>query len=132
MGENTQYARRYPRYLARIARAEFCNKIGTTRPCPRPPKAGRKKGTPNKKTLERMAREEAAKLLSKKAYENDLPLDYMLRVMRDPNTDPHRRDAMAKAAAPYLHPQLSAVEHRVANADGSPIGPTVVHRPAPS
>jgi putative ABC transport system substrate-binding protein len=29
-------------------------------------------------------------------------------------------------------PQLSAVAHRVANADGSPIGPTVVHRPAPS
>jgi hypothetical protein len=26
----------------------------------------------------------------------------MLRIMRDPNTDVHRRDAMAKAPAPYL------------------------------
>ena len=49
---------------------------------PRPLNAGRKKGTPNKKTLERMAREDAAKLLEAKALENDLPLDYMLRVMR--------------------------------------------------
>jgi hypothetical protein len=29
-----------------------------------------------------MAREDAAKLLEAKALENDLPLDYMLRVMR--------------------------------------------------
>jgi len=42
---------------------------------PRPLNAGRKKGTPNKKTLERMAREDAAKLLEAKALENDLPLD---------------------------------------------------------
>jgi hypothetical protein len=32
---------------------------------------------------------------------------------------------MAKAAAPYLHPQLSAIAHRHASADGSPIGPTI-------
>src|SRR6516164_653330 len=92
---------------------------------PRPLNAGRKKGTPNKKTLERMAREDAAKLLEAKALENGLPLDYMLRVMRDPTVEPHRRDAMAKAAAPYLHPQLAAIHHRHANADGSPIAPTV-------
>jgi hypothetical protein len=29
----------------------------------------------------------------------ELPLDYMIRIMRDPTTEPHRRDAMAKAAA---------------------------------
>jgi hypothetical protein len=39
-----------------------------------------------------------------------LPLDYMLSVMRDANADPKRRDAMAIAAAPYLHPKVSAVE----------------------
>jgi hypothetical protein len=100
---------------------------------PRPLNAGRKKGTPNKKTLERMAREDAAKLLEAKALENGLPLDYMLRVMRDPTVEPHRRDAMAKAAAPYLHPQLAAIHHRHANADGTPIAP-VIHltiAPAP-
>ena len=32
---------------------------------------------------------------------------------------------MAKAAAPYRHPQLAAVAHRHTNADGSPIVPTV-------
>jgi hypothetical protein len=31
------------------------------------------------------------------------PLDYMLKVMRDPSEDPGRRDRMAVAAAPYLH-----------------------------
>ena len=72
-----------------------------------------------------MAREDAAKLLEAKALENDLPLDHMLRVMRDPTVEPHRRDAMAKAAAPYLHPQLAAVHHRHANADGTPIAPVI-------
>ena len=72
-----------------------------------------------------MAREDAAKLLEAKALENDLPLDHMLRVMRDPTVEPHRRDAMAKAAAPYLHPQLAAIHHRHTNADGTPIAPTI-------
>jgi len=34
----------------------------------------------------------------------------MLRVMRDRNASADRRDEMAKAAAPYVHPKLSAVE----------------------
>lgn len=44
------------------------------------------------------------------AATGETPRDYMLRVMRDPNTDPVRRDAMAKAVAPYVHPQLSSVK----------------------
>jgi hypothetical protein len=55
----------------------------------------------------------------------EMPLDHMLAVMRDPNAEPHRRDAMAKAAAPYLHPQLAAIHHRHANADGTPIAPVI-------
>jgi Protein of unknown function (DUF3235) len=35
--------------------------------------------------------------------------DYMLRVMRDETVDHARRDAMAKAVAPYCHPQLASV-----------------------
>ena len=57
--------------------------------------------------------------------EGEMPLDYMIRVMRDPSTEPHRRDAMAKAAAPYLHPQLAAIHHRHATADGTPIAPII-------
>ena len=37
-------------------------------------------------------------------------MDYMLSVMRDANAEPKRRDAMAIAAAPYLHPKVSPVE----------------------
>ena len=45
------------------------------------------------------------------------PLDYLLRIMRDPSTEPHRRDAAAKAAAPYLHPQ-AAIHHRAVDCRG--------------
>jgi hypothetical protein len=51
------------------------------------------------------------------------PLDYMLQVMRDPTASEARRDMMAKAAAPYRHPQLQAVAHKHLNADGTPIAP---------
>jgi hypothetical protein len=34
----------------------------------------------------------------------------MLSVMRDANADAKRRDAMAMAAAPYLHPKVSPIE----------------------
>ena len=57
--------------------------------------------------------------------EGEMPLDYMIRVMRDPTTEPHRRDAAAKAAAPNLHPQLAAIHHRHATADGTPIAPII-------
>lgn len=62
---------------------------------------GRKKGTPNKKAVD----------LAKVAAEGITPLEYMLNIMRDPNADPSRRDHMAKAAAPYIHPKLGAIEH---------------------
>jgi hypothetical protein len=55
----------------------------------------------------------------------EMPLAYVMRIMPDPTTEPHRRDAMAKAAPPYVHPTLAAVAHRHTNADGSPIAPTV-------
>jgi hypothetical protein len=39
------------------------------------------------------------------------PLAYMLAVMRDPDVDPLRRDRMAVAAAPFMHPRI--YDHRV-------------------
>ena len=65
-------------------------------------RGGRKKGTPNKKTAEMQAEIAAT---------GETPLQYMLRILRDESVEPARRDAMAKAAAPYVHPQLSAVKH---------------------
>jgi hypothetical protein len=53
------------------------------------------------------------------------PIEYMLKIMRDPSVEPARRDAMAKAAAPYRHPQLQALAHKHLNADGTPIAPVV-------
>jgi hypothetical protein len=41
----------------------------------------------------------------------ELPLDYMLRVMRDANATAKRRDEMAKAAAPFLHSKLTSIEN---------------------
>jgi hypothetical protein len=38
------------------------------------------------------------------------PLEYMLRVLRDEGQDTERRDDMAKAAAPYVHPRLNSIE----------------------
>ena len=65
---------------------------------------GRQKGARNRATAEARAAAEAT---------GTLPLDYMLSVMRDTGADLKRRDAMAMAAAPYLHPKLSAVEPKL-------------------
>jgi hypothetical protein len=53
---------------------------------------GRKRGSRNKRSVE-----------LEKAAGGQLPLDYMLSVMRDVKADDARRDEMARAAAPYLH-----------------------------
>jgi hypothetical protein len=36
----------------------------------------------------------------------------MIRVMRDPSASIERRDDMAKAAAPYIHARMAAIEHQ--------------------
>ena len=71
---------------------------------------GRTKGTPNRATARR-EREIAKSGIT--------PLEYMLKVMRNPKLDGARRDDMAKAAAPYVHPKLAAHQHTGAN--GGPI-----------
>ena len=52
---------------------------------------GRKRGTPNKAAT-------AAAVRAEVAASGEIPLNYMLRIMRDETADPARRDAMAKAA----------------------------------
>lgn len=64
--------------------------------------AGRKPGVANKASIERQAEVAASGLT---------PLEYMLSVMRDEQAPADRRDDMAKASAPYVHPKLAAVEH---------------------
>lgn len=64
---------------------------------------GRKKGVPNKANAAKAAEIAAT---------GETPLDYQLRVMRDPTVDHDRRDKMAIAAAPYVHPKLANIEHK--------------------
>jgi hypothetical protein len=63
--------------------------------------AGRKTGS-----LSKRSQEVAAAMVAT----GDLPLTYMLQVMRDETADRQRRDEMAKAAAPYVHPRLSSID----------------------
>jgi hypothetical protein len=72
---------------------------------------GRTKGTPNKKTLALQAKVEAAGRVS--------PLDYVLGVMWDADAPPAMRFEAAKAALPFLHPKLAAIEH--SGPEGGPI-----------
>jgi hypothetical protein len=64
---------------------------------------GRQVGSVNKAVAEARARA---------ADDGELPLDYMLRVMRDSESDQSRRDDMAKAAAPYMHARLQTTTHK--------------------
>jgi hypothetical protein len=61
--------------------------------------AGRKCGSVSK--LDKKVRQEAA-------ASGMMPLDFMLRVMRDKTAADARRDEMARAAAPYLHARLAS------------------------
>ncbi len=71
---------------------------------------GRQKGTPNKARAAIIAAVQAE--IAEVVASGEAPLQYMLRVMRDPNADVARRDAMAVKAAPYLHPQLASVRQQ--------------------
>lgn len=63
---------------------------------------GRQKGVTNKATAAREAEIAASGVT---------PLEYMLKILRDTQAEPMRRDDMAKAAAPYVHPKFASVEH---------------------
>ncbi len=63
--------------------------------------AGRKPGSRNKKSAELIAAVEQS---------GETPLQFMLRVMRDPKKPWGDRMEMAKAAAPYVHAKLASVE----------------------
>lgn len=71
---------------------------------------GRQKGTPNKANAAKAAEIAAT---------GETPMEYMIRVMRDRTVEHDRRDKMAVAAAPYVHPKLANIE--MAGPDGGPI-----------
>lgn len=85
--------------------------------------SGRKKGGANKKTAE---------IANRAALEGITPLEVMLYTMRE-HFHAGRFDkaaAIAKDAAPYIHPRLSAVEAKIGGKDGGPIPFTFAETPA--
>lgn len=88
--------------------------------------AGRKAGAVTKRT-----REIADAAMS----DGITPLEYMLEVMRkEPNPMLEPKDELAaiglrfeaaKAAAPYMHPRLAAIEHT--GGDGAPLMPPIIN-----
>lgn len=80
------------------------------------PGAGRKKGAPNKRTVEAQAAVAASGVT---------PLEYMLSVMRGAG-DERMRLAAAQAAAPYVHAKLANIE--ISGKDGGPLEFTQIER----
>jgi len=64
------------------------------------PNAGRKQGSMNRFNLEMVKRAEMG---------GQMPLDYMLAVMRDESVDTKVRIDAAKASAPYVHQKLATL-----------------------
>jgi Family of unknown function (DUF5681) len=92
------------------------NKSGKQRGRPfRPGASGNPKGRPrgslNKRTRTLL---EAAKA------GGEMPLDFLLRLMRDSHSPMARRLEAAKAAAPFLHPKLSAIDAKLSSVAGDP------------
>ena len=68
---------------------------------------GRKKGTPNKATIERRLRLRAG--VQAAIDDGLLPLDVMLARMRGDTAITDQQYQAAVAAAPYVHPKLAAI-----------------------
>jgi hypothetical protein len=67
-------------------------------------RGGRQTGVANKRTRE---------IADRATAEGITPLEYMLQVLRDEMAERPRRDDMARAAAPYMHPRLNSTEVKV-------------------
>jgi hypothetical protein len=78
-------------------------------------KGGRPKGSLNKRTLQQHA---LARKAARTAERSGLmPIDVLLHTMRGTQKFSDRQVEAAIAAAPYLHPKLSAVAYRNMDAD---------------
>jgi hypothetical protein len=89
---------------------------------PRPPNAGRKRGTKNKRTVALTAASENAILSGL------TPLDYLLGIVRDPAKDERLRFDAAKAAAPFVHPKLQTIDNRTTLLTDDPTKTAAEHR----
>src|SRR5215813_11735671 len=72
---------------------------------------GRPRGSLNKRTQTLLEAAEAG---------GEMPLDFLLRLMRDPHSPMACRLEAAKAAAPFLHSKLSAIDAKLSSFAGNP------------
>jgi hypothetical protein len=107
--------------LRHIRNLDTIDKIDTamSRPKGLPKTGGRRKGSVNRvPSATQRTREIVQEAVVVAVASHQTPLEYMLAVLRDPTVDYHRRDDMAKAAAPYVHAKLAmtaiAVDNRIA------------------
>ena len=94
------------------------------------PGSGRRKGTKNVATLEKELLQAEGRIQQMEernvaSQSDEMPLDFLLRRMRNPAFSPTERFLAARAAAPFCHPVLQAVAHRHLDASGRPVAPVV-------
>jgi hypothetical protein len=81
----------------------------------RPGESGNRRGRPpgslNKRTRALLEAAEAG---------GEMPLDFLLRLMRDPRAPRAKRLEAAKAAAPFCHPKLNAIDATLSNMQEKP------------
>lgn len=77
----------------------------------RGPNGGARPGAGRPKGSVRQFKESALKDILGAARADELPLDFMLRVMRHEKTPTLVAIELAKAAAPYMHHKLASVTH---------------------
>jgi hypothetical protein len=68
--------------------------------------AGRPKGSKNRSTIAREARQRESLAAAQEANANLMPVDYLLQVMRDPTAPPGRRARAAMFVAPFLEARI--------------------------
>jgi hypothetical protein len=84
-------------------------------------RGGRRAGAGRKVGLLTTKTREIANILMEKG---ETPLEFMMKLMRDDKQNSAVRFEAAKAAAPYMHPKLAAVEH--SGPDGKDLNPPVI------
>ena len=74
--------------------------------------AGRPKGSRNRATIAREARQREGLAAARAADANLSAIDYLLQVLRDPTTPPGRRAKVAMFVAPYLEYRMRGGRRR--------------------
>ena len=90
--------------------------------------AGRPKGSRNRATIAREARQREALAVARAEDASLMPIDFLLRVLRDPTTPLGRRTAVAKLVTRYLKVHLA--EQVICGQGGTVLVRTITDRPS--